>query len=51
MLGYKDRSLHVPDGRFDAIVPGGNGVFRATIVSDGIVHGTWTRGITAKASP
>lgn len=48
LLGFKDRRLHIPEGRFDDIVPGGNGVFRSTIVSDGIVHGTWTRGITAK---
>jgi hypothetical protein len=45
MLGYKDRSLHVPEGRFDYIVPGGNGVFRATIVSDGVVQGTWGRAL------
>lgn len=43
MLGYKDRTLQVPPGRMDAIVPGGNGVFRATIVISGVVHGTWTR--------
>lgn len=48
ILGFKDRRLHIPEGRFDDIVPGGNGVFRSTIVSDGIVHGTWTRSITAK---
>jgi Winged helix DNA-binding domain len=48
ILGFKDRRLHIPEGRFDDIVPGGNGVFRSTIVSDGLVHGTWTRGITTK---
>ena len=37
ILGYKDRRLHVPDGMLDRIVPGGNGVFRATIVVDGVV--------------
>lgn len=47
MLGYKDRSLHVPPRRFDAIVPGGNGVFRATVVTGGIVRGTWGRSLTA----
>ncbi len=43
VLGYKDRSLHVPDGALDLIVPGGNGVFRATIVVDGTVRATWRR--------
>jgi hypothetical protein len=47
MLGYKDRSLHVPPGRFDAIVPGGNGVFRATVVTAGVVRGTWGRALTS----
>jgi hypothetical protein len=46
LLGYKDRTLHVPSGRMDDIVPGGNGVFRATIVSDGVVQATWTRQLT-----
>lgn len=43
MLGYKDRSLQVPEGSFDRIVPGGNGVFRATIAVDGRAAGTWSR--------
>jgi hypothetical protein len=47
MLGYKDRSLHVPEGRFESVVPGGNGVFRSTVVTRGIVEGTWTRTLTA----
>lgn len=43
VLGYKDRSLIV-DPRFaDAIVPGGNGVFRSTVVSDGRIVGVWRR--------
>jgi hypothetical protein len=47
MLGYKDRSLHVPDGRFDTVVPGGNGVFRATVVRGGVVRATWGRTLKA----
>ena len=43
MLGYKDRSLHVPAGSMDRIVPGGNGVFRATVVADGMAIATWKR--------
>jgi hypothetical protein len=47
LLGYKDRNLVIPPGRFDAVVPGGNGIFRATVVADGVVVGTWTRTLTA----
>jgi winged helix DNA-binding protein len=43
MLGYKDRSMMLDDGHLDAIVPGGNGVFQATIVRAGRVVGTWKR--------
>jgi hypothetical protein len=45
ILGYRDRSAIVDDEHADAIVPGGNGVFRSTLVHDGRVIGTW------KASP
>ena len=45
MLGLKDRSLLIPAGSMDRIVPGGNGVFRATMVEDGRVIGTWTRAL------
>ena len=43
ILGYKDRTLQVPAGAMDQIVPGGNGVFRATVVADGSVVATWKR--------
>ncbi|WP_412753736.1 winged helix DNA-binding domain-containing protein [Krasilnikovia sp. M28-CT-15] len=43
LLGYKDRSLMVDDEHKQAIIPGGNGVFRATIVRAGRVVATWTR--------
>ncbi|GAB1640373.1 winged helix DNA-binding domain-containing protein [Krasilnikovia sp. MM14-A1259] len=42
LLGYKDRSLMVDDADMQAIIPGGNGVFRATIVRAGKVVATWT---------
>ncbi|MET0417981.1 MAG: winged helix DNA-binding domain-containing protein [Actinoplanes sp.] len=48
MLGYKDRTLMVDAEHLTAIVPGGNGVFRSTIVHDGRVMATWTRTLTAK---
>jgi Winged helix DNA-binding domain len=46
MLGYKDRSLCLAADRLMTIVPGGNGVFRATLVRAGQVCGTWTRTLT-----
>ncbi len=46
MLGYKDRSLMLGEGHLKAVVPGGNGVFRPTIVRSGQVVATWTRTTT-----
>lgn len=46
MLGYKDRSLHGDEALLDRVVPGGNGVFRSTVVSAGVVQGTWGRALT-----
>lgn len=43
LLGYRDRSLVLRPEHADLIVPGGNGVFQPTIVSDGRVTGTWRR--------
>ncbi|MFG3714736.1 winged helix DNA-binding domain-containing protein [Micromonospora sp. NPDC047730] len=45
LLGYKDRSLMLDAGHRDAIVPGGNGVFQATVVRGGRVVGTWKRAV------
>ncbi len=42
LLGYADRSLVLPPEHADKIVPGGNGVFKKTIVAGGGVIGTWT---------
>ncbi len=41
MLGYADRSAALPREFADQIVPGGNGMFRPTVISDGAVVGTW----------
>jgi hypothetical protein len=49
LLGYRDRSLMVDEAHKQAIIPGGNGVFQATIVRDGRVVGTWKRTVTKKA--
>lgn len=45
LLGFKDRSLQLDPGDLDAIIPGGNGVFRSTIVQAGRAVATWTRTI------
>jgi DNA glycosylase AlkZ-like len=44
LLGYKDRGLMLDHADRDAVVPGGNGVFRPTMVRNGRVVGTWRRG-------
>jgi hypothetical protein len=49
MLGYRDRSMMLDEGHLDKIVPGGNGVFQATIVRAGRVVGTWKRTLGSKA--
>jgi hypothetical protein len=43
LLGYKDRSMMVDDAHKQAIIPGGNGVFQATVALDGRVVATWRR--------
>lgn len=47
MLGYVDRSFAVDGDRLAALVPGGNGVFQATLVNNGRVVGTWKRSNSA----
>jgi hypothetical protein len=41
ILGYADRRAVLPTAFADRIVPGGNGMFRPTVVHDGQVIGTW----------
>jgi winged helix DNA-binding protein len=41
VLGYADRTCTVPPEHADRIVPGGNGVFRSTVVVGGQAVGTW----------
>lgn len=43
MLGYKDRSAVLEAQHASKIVPGGNGVFKPTIVVDGQIVGIWRR--------
>ena len=41
VLGYGDRSAVLDPGFAEHIVPGGNGMFRPTVVHDGRIVGTW----------
>ncbi|SCL15188.1 Winged helix DNA-binding domain-containing protein [Micromonospora nigra] len=43
LLGFKDRALMLDPAHKQAIIPGGNGVFQATVVRAGRVVGTWRR--------
>jgi hypothetical protein len=43
IIGYKDRTATISAADERLIVPGGNGVFRATVVNDGRIVGTWRR--------
>jgi hypothetical protein len=43
VLGYGDRSAVLDPAFADRIVPGGNGMFRATVVHEGRIVGTWRR--------
>lgn len=43
VLGYGDRSTMMTPEQAKLVVPGGNGVFRPTVVDDGVVIGTWKR--------
>lgn len=48
LLGFKDRSLMADPATMAAVIPGGNGVFRNTVVVDGQVRATWRRSVKAK---
>lgn len=49
LLGYKDRTATLAPEHSDAIAPGGNGVFRRTLVSGGQTVGTWQVDTKVKA--
>jgi hypothetical protein len=49
LLGYKDRSDVLAQAHAPHIVPGGNGIFKATVVAGGRVVGTWRKRATARA--
>ena len=43
LLGYTDRSAALAPEHANLTVPGGNGVFKATVVAGGQVAGTWRK--------
>jgi len=49
MLGYGQREAFLEPEHLQVVVPGKNGVFRATLVRDGRVVGVWTRTMRAKS--
>jgi hypothetical protein len=50
LLGYQDRGAVLPPIHAARIVPGGNGMFLATVVVNGEVVGTWRHGGTKRKS-
>jgi hypothetical protein len=46
LLGYADRSASLASAHAPLTVPGGNGMFKATVVSRGRVVGLWSRRTT-----
>ncbi|MGB6056987.1 MAG: winged helix DNA-binding domain-containing protein [Microthrixaceae bacterium] len=45
VLGYGDRSTMMTKEQMKLVVPGNNGMFRPTVIDDGIVIGTWKRAL------
>ncbi|MFT3830100.1 MAG: winged helix DNA-binding domain-containing protein [Opitutaceae bacterium] len=48
LLGYQDRTAVLDDAFAEAVCPGGNGVFRSTLVQRGRVTGLWKKRETAQ---
>ncbi|MBK8462198.1 MAG: AlkZ family DNA glycosylase [Nigerium sp.] len=48
LLGYKDRDPQFDAAHLGRVVPGRNGVFRATLAEHGRTVGTWQRGTRTK---
>jgi hypothetical protein len=51
ILGYRDRSATLAPEHERLVVPGGNGMFRNTVVHRTRAVGTWTRSARAAAGP
>jgi hypothetical protein len=41
LLGYSDRTAMLPSRHVQAICPGNNGIFKPTVLVDGVVSGVW----------
>lgn len=50
LLGYRSRDAVLAPEHFERIVPGRNGMFRATVVREGRVIGVWTRAPRARST-
>lgn len=48
LLGYGARDAIIEPEHLDAVVPGGNGMFKPIVVVDGEIVGIWSRKLTAK---
>jgi hypothetical protein len=48
LLGFKDRSLMLAEEHKQAVIPGNNGVFQATVVRAGRVICVWKRTLTTR---
>jgi hypothetical protein len=44
VLGYGDRGAQLDPAHAQLVVPGGNGMFKSTVVSEGQIVGTWSKG-------
>ena len=51
LLGYRDRSAVLDPAYADLLVPGGNGMFKASVVAGGKVVGTWRRPTRVGSGP
>lgn len=51
VLGYADRTCTIRPHHAQAIVPGGNGMFKATVIDGGVAIGTWQRGRPGELVP
>jgi hypothetical protein len=49
VLGYRDRTAQLDRGHEPLVVPGGNGMFSATLLHEGRVVGTWRRRALARS--
>jgi hypothetical protein len=49
LLGYGDRTMMVDKADEQVIIPGGNGIFKSTLVHDGRVAAVWKRTLGKKA--